>query len=47
MKLVSSKAVSTCSTEEIHTFLCDENFRTKQIEVQVSDLMKQNIEIDI
>ncbi len=37
IKLVSSNAVSTYSTEETHTFLCYENFRTKRIEVQVSD----------
>ena len=37
MKLVSSNAVSPYSTEEINTFLCDENIGTKRIEVQVSD----------
>ena len=37
MKLVSSNAVSPYLTEEIHTFICDENIGTKRIEVQVSD----------
>ena len=37
MKLVSSNAANKLTTEEIHTFMCTNDFVDKRIEVKVKD----------
>lgn len=37
MKLVSSNAVNLYTTQEIHTFMCTNDFVDKRIEVKVKD----------
>ena len=37
MKLISSNAANAFTTEEIHTFICTNDFVDKRIEVKVKD----------